>query len=169
MSCSFLYPWPELWGLYSQWSFQSTSKALSINWEVFPMQARLLPGPIAKGKPTLGTSSWRSFLVTIWEVSIWVRNTSIYPKKLSLKTTKYFYPPLWSQACWSLIWIPSWVKVLGFGFTWVQTWHLAETSWARLYSAGITYLGLSNSVLWTPDGYSLVARVLPVVSGRVVL
>lgn len=135
------------------------------------MKARLRPDPIARGKPSQGISSRRSFLVTIWAVSVWVRNTTTYLKKVSLKTSKYFYPPLagwslWSQCsqswqvCWSLIWTPSWVKVLCLSFTWVQAWHLAETSWARLTKCRCN----KHTVIWVtqfcgPQMNNLVIKV----------
>lgn len=59
---------PELCGLNIQWSFQFMHKALTINWEVSAMKAGLLSYPIAWEWPNPGTSSWRSFLATMWLV-----------------------------------------------------------------------------------------------------
>lgn len=94
-------------------------------------------GPVPRG------GFFVCLLVTIWAVSVWLENTSFYPEKLSIKTIKYFYLPPAGRILVKSVFPeftgvlvsyskPSWVRALCFGFTWAQTWPLAETSHVRL-------------------------------------
>lgn len=157
------------------------SKALVSNWDVLSVKARSSSDPVARRRPKQGTTSWRSFLTTIWAVWVWERNSSTHLKRVSLKTSKYFILPQqagswgsqFSQGLWGYR-VSHLDPFLGksFGFPSAQSCGLAETSQVTLSSLGMTYLGLSNSESFVDPRWVAWWRfyppVLPVVSRRMI-
>jgi hypothetical protein len=68
----FCSTWPKLCGLYWQCHSQLFYTLFFRLWDNLAMKAKPLLDPKARGGPNFGIISWRSFLVTIGGVSVWV-------------------------------------------------------------------------------------------------
>lgn len=109
---------------------------------------------LSSSTPCPSTSSW----VLCFALWVWIQGHGLTPHCPQIQVRYY------------LVWLQT--RALCFGFTWAQTWHLAEVSHTRLSSLGKTYLDLSNSetfvdlrwIVW----WKSVIRVLPVDFGRMI-